>query len=127
MFNSHSNLVETDVLVIGAGAGGLIAALSAKRHAPPGTRVTIVDGWAVGRAGHTAFSTAWTVVVLPEDDLKLVLAEIINGNDGVADQELIREVLTGSHDQLQELEAAELNFAKDIGPVVSGSARTPYA
>ena len=35
--------VETDILVVGAGAGGLVAALSAKRAAPPGTRVTIVD------------------------------------------------------------------------------------
>ena len=48
-------LIDTDVLVIGGGAGGLLAALSAKRHGPPGTRVTIVDSWMVGRTGHTAF------------------------------------------------------------------------
>ena len=34
---------ETDILVIGAGAGGLMAALSAKRNGPRGTRVTLVD------------------------------------------------------------------------------------
>lgn len=42
-------LIDTDVLVIGGGAGGLLAALSAKRHGPPGTRVTIVDSWMIGR------------------------------------------------------------------------------
>ena len=36
-------LIDTDVLVVGAGAGGLMAALSAKRNGPPGTRVTLVD------------------------------------------------------------------------------------
>ena len=36
-------LIETDVLVIGAGAGGLLAALSAKRHGSAGTRVTLVE------------------------------------------------------------------------------------
>ena len=60
-------LIDTDVLVIGAGAGGLLAALSAKRHGPPGTRVTLCDSWLIGRTGHTAFSNAWTIVVLPDE------------------------------------------------------------
>ena len=47
-------LIETDVLVIGGGAGGLLAALSAKRHGPAGTRVTLADSWLIGRTGHTA-------------------------------------------------------------------------
>src|SRR5215470_2704476 len=34
-------LIDTDVLVIGGGAGGLLAALSAKRHGARGTRVTM--------------------------------------------------------------------------------------
>ena len=48
---------------------GLLAALSAKRHGPPGTRVTLVDSWLIGRTGHTAFSNAWTIVALPGDDI----------------------------------------------------------
>ena len=85
MSHFQGNLVETDVLVVGAGAGGLFAALSAKRHGPPGTRVTLVDAWMVGRSGHTAFSNAWTVVVTPEDDLELITREIIAGNDMVCE------------------------------------------
>ena len=60
-------LIDTDVLVVGAGAGGLIAALSAKRNGPPGTRVTLVDSWMVGRTGHTAFSNAWTCLLYTSD------------------------------------------------------------
>ena len=86
-------LIDTDVLVVGAGAGGLLAALSAKRHGPPGTRVTLVDSWMIGRTGHSAFSNAWTVVVTPDDDLDGIVREIVAGNDGIADQLLVREVL----------------------------------
>lgn len=107
------NLVETDVLVVGAGAGGLFAALSAKRNSPPGTRVTIVDAWMVGRSGHTAFSNAWTVVVTPDDDIDLITREIIAGNDMVCDQALVRQVLAGSWARMQDMEDLELRFAKD--------------
>src|SRR5215510_1854748 len=90
-------LIETDVLVIGGGAGGLLAALSAKRHASAGTRVTLVDSWLIGRTGHTAFSNAWTIVVMPDDDLDGILREIVAGNDGIADQILVRETLADSY------------------------------
>jgi succinate dehydrogenase/fumarate reductase flavoprotein subunit len=109
----HGSLIETDILVVGAGAGGLLAALSAKRHGAPGTRVTLLDSWMVGRTGHTAFSNAWTVVVLPEDDIAAITDEIIAGNDWIADQLLVREVLAMSFDRLKDLEALELQFPKD--------------
>ena len=78
------SFTETDVLVIGGGAGGLLAALSAKRHGAPGTRVTLVDSWMIGRTGHTAFSNAWMITVFPDDDLDGTLREIVAGNDGIA-------------------------------------------
>jgi succinate dehydrogenase/fumarate reductase flavoprotein subunit len=106
-------LIETDVLVIGAGAGGLLAALSAKRNGPPGTRVTLVDSWLIGRTGHTAFSNAWTIVVLPDDDLDGILHEIVAGNDGIADQVLVRQSLIDSHARLKDFEAMGMTFARD--------------
>ena len=106
-------LIDTDVLVIGAGAGGLMAALSAKRHGPPGTRVTLVDSWLIGRTGHTAFSNAWTIVVLPDDDIDGILREIVAGNDGIADQVLVREALADSHARLKDFEAMGMVFARD--------------
>ncbi len=66
MFEQIGRFIDTDVLVVGAGAGGLWAALSAKRHLPDG-RVTLLDARMVGRTGHTAFSNAWMVVVTPDD------------------------------------------------------------
>lgn len=113
MSEFSGTLIETDVLVVGAGAGGLLAALSAKRHGPPGTRVTLLDSWMVGRTGHTAFSNAWMVVVLPDDDLSAITDEIIAGNDWVADQLLVRDVLAMSYERHKDLEALELQFPKD--------------
>lgn len=113
MTDLAGTLIETDVLVVGAGAGGLFAALSAKRNGSSGTRVALVDTWMAGRTGHTAFSNAWTVVVTPEDDLTAITNEIIAGNDWVADQLLVRDVLSMSFARLRDLEGLELQFPKD--------------
>ncbi|MCC6472147.1 MAG: FAD-binding protein [Burkholderiales bacterium] len=109
----QGTLVQTDVLVIGGGVGGLLAALSAKRHGAPGTRVTLLDSWLVGRTGHAAFSNAWMVVVEPEDDLDAVAREIIAGNDYIADQALVQEVLAMSWARMKDLERLELRFPVD--------------
>lgn len=108
-------LVRTDILVVGAGPGGLLAALSAKRNSPAGTRVTLVDSWTVGRTGHGAFSNAWTLVVFPEDDLEAVAREIVAGNDWLADQPLVQEVLATSFDRFGDLVGAGLEFPRDSG------------
>jgi succinate dehydrogenase/fumarate reductase flavoprotein subunit len=101
---------ETDVLVIGAGAGGMLAALSAKRHGTAGTRVTLADSWTIGRTGHTAFSNAWMIVAFPDDDIDGILREIVAGNDGITDQLLVREVLESSYARLKDFEAMGMNF-----------------
>jgi succinate dehydrogenase/fumarate reductase flavoprotein subunit len=109
----HGVLIDTDVLVVGGGAGGLIAALSAKRNGPPGTRVTLVDSWLIGRTGHTAFSNAWTIVALPGDDIDGILHEIVAGNDGIADQVLVRQALIDSHARIQDFEKMGMHFGRD--------------
>ena len=106
-------LVETDVLVVGGGAGGLIAALSAKRHGPRGAQVTLVDAAMIGRCGHTAFSNAWTIVALPNDDIDGILREIVAGNDGIADQELVRATLADSYERLRDFESMGMKFERD--------------
>lgn len=113
MASFTGTLIDTDVLVIGAGAGGLLAALSAKRHSSPGTRVALVDTWLIGRTGHTAFSNAWKIVVCPDDDLDGILREIVAGNDGIADQLLVREVLVNSYARLKDFEAIGMTFGRN--------------
>lgn len=104
---------QTDILIVGAGAGGLLAALSAKRNGARGTRVTLVDSWMIGRTGHTAFSNAWKIVVFPDDDLDGILREIVAGNDGIADQVLVRESLAASYDRMRDFEAIGMVFPRN--------------
>ena len=42
---------------------------------------------------------------LPGDDIDGILHEIVAGNDGVADQVLVREVLASSYDRFRDFEA----------------------
>lgn len=117
MLEKIGRVVDTDILVIGAGSGGLWAALSAKRHWPLG-RVSLVDTHMVGRTGHAAFSNAWMVVVTPEDNLDACLRDIVEGNEGIAEQELIREILSLSYGQLLDMEKMGLEFPKENGKFV---------
>lgn len=114
MLENIGKLLETDILVIGAGAGGLWAALSAKRHLPTG-RITLLDAHMVGRSGHTAFSNAWMVVLTPDDDLDACVRDIVRGNEWIAEQGLIREILSLSYLQLLEMEKMGLEFPKENG------------
>jgi succinate dehydrogenase/fumarate reductase flavoprotein subunit len=109
----HGTLIETDILVVGGGAGGMIAALSAKRHGAHGAKVAVADTWMTGRTGHTAFSNAWMIVAFPEDDIDGITREIVAGNDGIADQLLVRESLANSFDRIADFEAMGMKFARN--------------
>lgn len=117
MLEKLGNVFDTDVLVIGGGAGGLWAGLSAKRH-NPSSHVTVVDAHMVGRSGHAAFSNAWMAVVTPDDDLNSCTREIIEGNEWIADQELLHNTLSLSYGQLLELEKMGLEYPKENGKFV---------
>jgi succinate dehydrogenase/fumarate reductase flavoprotein subunit len=113
MAKLQGTLLETDVLVVGGGAGGMIAALGAKRQGPQGTKVAIADSWMIGRTGHTAFSNAWMIVAHPDDDIDGITREIVAGNDGIADQLLVRESLKNSFARIADFEAMGMKFPRD--------------
>jgi succinate dehydrogenase/fumarate reductase flavoprotein subunit len=106
-------LLETDVLIVGGGAGGMVAALSVKRHGSRGTKVAVADSWMIGRTGHTAFSNAWMIVARPDDDIDGITREIVAGNDGIADQTLVQETLKNSFDRIADFEAMGMKFPRD--------------
>ncbi len=105
-------LIDTDVLVIGGGAAACSprSRPSATARRARGSRM--VDSWMIGRTGHTAFSNAWTIVAFPDDDIDGILREIVAGNDGIADQVLVRAIARRlRHTRLKDFEAMGMVFA----------------
>lgn len=100
---------ETDVLVIGAGAAGAMAALEASRS---GLSVTLVDKGRPGRSGATPVSLA-AVAVLPggrreaslgeTDDAAALLAEDIVRDGGyLSDAGLVHALVADSRETMSE-------------------------
>ena len=67
-----------------------------------------------GRTGHTAFSNAWMIVASPDDDVDGITREIVAGNDGIADQLLVRESLANSFDRIADFEAMGMKFPRTV-------------
>ena len=110
-----AGILETDVLVIGAGAGGLWSALSAKTYGGPQARVSIVDTRVVGRTGHVLFTSHAQTTVMPDQDVDECTRDIIEGNAWIADQELVREVLEHSYERMRDCERMGLEYPKKNG------------
>jgi len=56
-------VVETDVLVIGGGLGGVFAAMKARES---GVDVTVVEKAYAGKSGGAAMGASWLAVFHPE-------------------------------------------------------------
>jgi succinate dehydrogenase/fumarate reductase flavoprotein subunit len=103
-------ILETDVLIVGGGYGGLWAALRASEC---GATVTLVDKSFAGKSGHSYFAGGARMVLLPEDDLNEALRDIVLGNEWLVDQEMVTGVFSGSYARLQDLERFGLSFRKN--------------
>ena len=82
--------ISTDVLVIGGGAAGLIAALEAKRG---GLDSSIISKSIVGRSGNTIVSGAGMAVLIPgpdsKDSLEQFYNDIVRSGNEINDKELV--------------------------------------
>ncbi|MDI7260149.1 MAG: FAD-binding protein [Thermodesulfobacteriota bacterium] len=113
-------VIETDILVVGGGFGGLWAAL---RAAECGASVTLVDKSFAGKSGHSYFAGGAMMVLLPEDDLDKYVYDIVLGNEWLVDQEVVNAVFAGSYARLKDLERFGISFRKSGGQYVWTKAR----
>ena len=80
---------EVDVLILGAGGAGLMAALHAA-EAAPSLRVAVVVKGLLGRAGCTRMvQGGYNAVLTPPDSLEAHLADTLAGGGLINDQELV--------------------------------------
>jgi succinate dehydrogenase / fumarate reductase, flavoprotein subunit len=106
------NVVQSDVLVVGGGFGGLWAALRASEC---GSSVVLVDKSFAGKSGHSYFASGARMVLLPEDSPDEYVREITLGNEWLIEQDMVRAIFEGSYERLKELESFGLIFRKEKG------------
>ena len=99
------DVLDTDVLVLGAGGAGLCAALHAS-DASTALRVMVVAKGLLGRAGCTRMVQGGYNAVLAEpDSLAAHLLDTLNGGGWINDQELVWTLVTAAPARLLELES----------------------
>ena len=99
------DVVDTDVLVLGAGGAGLCAALHAA-DASPALSVAVVVKGLLGRAGCTRMVQGGYNAVLAEpDSLHAHLLDTLAGGGFINDQELVWTLVTEAPARVLELES----------------------
>jgi succinate dehydrogenase/fumarate reductase flavoprotein subunit len=90
--------VSSDVLVIGGGLAGCLAALEAKEVLGQKGEVAIVDKGYLSRSGQSAFAAGiWTFFDPDQDDMGLWLEEIVTSGEYLNDQMWCRQLYEVGH------------------------------
>ncbi|BCJ46904.1 fumarate reductase/succinate dehydrogenase flavoprotein-like FrdA [Actinoplanes ianthinogenes] len=104
--------LETDVLVVGGGTAGTMAALSAAEH---GAQVLLLEKAHVRHSGALAMgmdgvnNAVIPGKATPEDYVR----EITRANDGIVNQRTVHQTATRGHAMVQRLERYGVKFEKD--------------
>jgi succinate dehydrogenase / fumarate reductase flavoprotein subunit/fumarate reductase (CoM/CoB) subunit A len=105
-------ILKTDVLVAGAGAAGMFAAIAAART---GARVILLDKNVVGRGGASIMAQMTCAAALGEvepDGPELHLKDTIEAGRGLCNEGLSALLCEGSPKRIRELESWKVNWAR---------------
>jgi succinate dehydrogenase/fumarate reductase flavoprotein subunit len=110
----QTRTLETDILVIGGGTAGPIAAIKAKAKAPH-LRVLLLDKANVKRSGAIAegMDSVNNAVIPGHATPEQYVKEIIIANDGIVNQRAIHAHASRSFSMIQELDRWGVKFEKD--------------
>jgi succinate dehydrogenase/fumarate reductase flavoprotein subunit len=99
------DVLDVDVLILGAGGAGLCAALHCA-DASPSLRIAVVVKGLLGRAGCTRMvQGGYNAVLTPPDSLKAHLLDTLAGGGWINDQELVWTLVTQAPPRVLELES----------------------
>ncbi|WP_341646642.1 fumarate reductase/succinate dehydrogenase flavoprotein subunit [Thauera sp. SDU_THAU2] len=106
--------MEFDLVVIGGGTGGPMAAVKAKEK-NPGLKVLLIDKAHVKRSGAISMGMDGlnNAVIPGHATPEQYVKEITIANDGIVDQEAVMAYAANSFDMIQELDRWGVKFEKD--------------
>src|SRR6185503_9835003 len=107
--------MQTDVLVIGAGAAGMYAALAAARA---GSRVVLVDRSLIGRGGATVMAQMTVAAAVAEeepDHWEHHLADTLKAGRGLCDPALSRLLCEDGPECIREMDGWGIGWARRDG------------
>ncbi|MBL8404491.1 MAG: fumarate reductase/succinate dehydrogenase flavoprotein subunit [Dechloromonas sp.] len=106
--------IEVDILVVGGGTAGPLAAIKAKQKAPH-LRVLLLDKANVKRAGAIAegMDSVNNAVIPGYATPEQYVKEITIANDGIVNQASLNAYATRSFDMIKELDGWGVKFEKD--------------
>ncbi len=103
-------VIESDVLVIGAGLAGTFAAIKAKESGAE--KVILVDKGKAGKSGISLFAAGVILGAFPEDDHEAWFKSVVEQGDYLNDQEWVEICLTEFYDRIVEMDAWGVQFEK---------------
>lgn len=103
-------VIETDVLVIGGGIAGAMAAIAARDYP---IRVTLVDKSSFGRSGCASVASGVWHCYLPGDDFELWYKEYVESGMPLVDQKLLKKHILESAKIVHKLDQWGVKWVKD--------------
>ena len=110
----ETKIIEVDVLVVGGGTAGPLAAIKAKQKAPE-QKVLLLDKANVKRSGAIAegMDSVNNAIIPGYATPEQYVKEITIANDGIVNQAAINAYAVRSHDMIRELDSWGVKFEKD--------------
>jgi succinate dehydrogenase/fumarate reductase flavoprotein subunit len=109
---SETIMLEADVLVVGGGGAGMLAAVAAARN---GARVLLLDKNVVGRGGATIMAQMTCASALGEaepDSPTLHLEDTLSAGRGLCNEDLAALLCEGSPKRIRELAGWNVKWAR---------------
>jgi succinate dehydrogenase / fumarate reductase flavoprotein subunit len=122
MTNTEPMQVETDVLVIGAGAAGMYAAIEAARN---GCRVFLIDRSLIGRGGATVMAQMTVAVALGDDapdHWSHHYRDTLTAGRGLCNETLARLLTEQGPECIREMDEWGVGWARKDGKITSAFA-----
>ena len=107
--------ISSDVLVVGGGLAGCLAALEAKEALGNDGKVVIVDKGFISRSGQSPFAAGiWTIFDPEQDDMNLWLEEIITSGEYLNDQPWCRQLYETGHVVARKVDRWATELGKSV-------------